>query len=394
MQGRYLKIAAAVLLGLAVVIGLYGVRLSQSPAPAPTQAKAPPSVTIPHFAADLPVGTVLRAEMIQPMPVAQPLAKDIRDPAEYLGRRLIQPVVAGSRLRDTMFSRPRPLIDELKPGFRAIALQANALTVVGGHLQSGDWVDVLYLLRANKESGRHSTARRLLSQIQVLAIGHETIGQAAQPAQTGKGKRGSARTIVLAIPEAETPQLLLAESTGQLRLTLVSPDELPQAAPSFQLAATDASVPELIPGPVSGVSGPAAVSEAPAPADPVADTAALARQSPVSSKENVNPADAGTRSRTRSGTRSGTRSAAAVLAHEQPQSSAAPRQHLAVVTQPQAEPESAAPAENYVISLKTLGGYQEVEVQATKPPPVKYRYVAPSIEVYQGESRALVRTRF
>ncbi|UTV28601.1 Flp pilus assembly protein CpaB [Photobacterium atrarenae] len=322
MQGRYLKIAAAVLLGLAVVIGLYGVRLSQPPAPAPTQAKAPSSVIMPHFAADLPVGTVLRAEMLQPMPVAQPLAKDIRDPSAYLGRRLIQPVVAGSRLRDTMFSRPRPLIDELNPGFRAIALQANALTVVGGHLQSGDWVDVLYLLRANKESGHHSTARRLLSRIQVLAVGQETIGQPEQPSQTGKGKgkRDSARTIVLAIPEAETPQLLLAESTGQLRLTLVSPDELPQPAASFQLAATGDSVSDMMPG----IASQAPVSEAPA----------------------------------------------------------------------HAAPEPAAPAESYVVSLKTLGGYQEVDVPAVKPPPVKYRYVAPSIEVYQGESRALVQTRF
>ncbi|UXI02186.1 Flp pilus assembly protein CpaB [Photobacterium sp. TY1-4] len=360
MQGKSLKIAAAVLFGLAILVGLYGARLSQSPPSAAVQVQAPPTVTIPHFAADLPVGTVLRAEMIQPMPVAQPLVKDIRDPAAYYGRRLIQPVVAGSRLRDTMFSRPRPLMDELKPGFRAIALQANALTVVGGHLQSGDWVDVLYLLRANKESGSHSTARRLLSRIQVLAVGLETIGQAEPSSQSGKGNRDSARTIVLAIPEAETPQLLLAESTGQLRLTLVSPEELLHPSLAVQAVAAETPVSDLL----KTDAADSIVPSKTASVQSAGKTQAVTAMTPVT----------------------------AITQHATPTQVSNLTGGQLATQRPSTDPETQE--DSYVISLKTLGGYQEVDVPAAKPPPVKYRYVAPSVEVYQGESRALVQTRF
>ncbi|MDV5168679.1 Flp pilus assembly protein CpaB [Photobacterium rosenbergii] len=286
MQEHYLKIAAAMLIGLALLIGVYGIFLGQPETQRIDRATPKPLVTVVRYTSNLPAGTLLSADMIETAPITDPMAGDIRDPQQYLGRRLAFSVRAGSRLRDAQFALPRPLLDALEPGYRALALRSDALVIVGGHLRSGDWVDVLYLLRANKESGHNSTARRLLSRVKVLAVGAETGVETAAATQTSKqsNKRksassGGAGTLVLAVPEEEVTQLMLAESTGQIRLALVGTQEPLTASAS------------------------------------------------------------------------------------------------------------------HVISLRSLGEYKEVDVVAPKPKTMKYRYVAPQVEIYQGEERTLVRTR-
>ncbi|WP_120512612.1 Flp pilus assembly protein CpaB [Photobacterium salinisoli] len=348
MQGRTLKIAAAVLLVMALLIGWYGVTLSGRTAPqasSPAMSVTKPAVTVWAFANDVPKQAVLTEDMLVATQVTDATAEDIRDYSPFIGRQLKLSVVKGTRLKSALLQGQLPLAQSLPQGYRAIAIQASELTTVGGHVQPGYRVDVIYLLRANKESGDNSTARRILSNVEVLAVGDLLNFDGKK---TDKQVNDKARTVVLAVPATDTPQLLLAENTGQLRLAVVGTQEL---APVVELAADAESMMAYspVPGQPSGVDKTAGVLSVP--------KVIVTSQKTVSTSQG----------------------APAVMM-------TAPS-HSTVK-----EPEDAKQDDSYVISLKTLGGYREADVEAKKPTPVKYRYVAPRVEVYQGENRTLVRT--
>ncbi|MEL6116478.1 Flp pilus assembly protein CpaB [Photobacterium sp. SP02] len=348
MQGRTLKIAAAVLLVMALLIGWYGVTLSgrtSTQASSPAVSVSKPVVTVWAFANDVPKQAVLTEDMLVATQVTDATAEDIRDYSPFIGRQLKLSVVKGTRLKSALLLGQLPIAQSLPQGYRAIAIQASELTTVGGHVHPGYRVDVIYLLRANKESGDNSTARRILSNVEVLAVGDQLNFDGKK---TEKQINDKARTVVLAVPATDTPQLLLAETTGQLRLAVVGTQEL---APAVELTADTESMMAYSPVPDQplGANQKAGVIQAP--------------KVIVSSQK----------------TASTSQGAPAVMM-------TAPS-HSTVK-----EPEDVKQDDSYVISLKTLGGYREAEVEVKKPTPVKYRYVAPRVEVYQGENRTLVRT--
>nr|WP_237583205.1 Flp pilus assembly protein CpaB [Photobacterium halotolerans] len=333
---------------MALLIGWYGVTLSGRTA---TQAASPavsvskPVVTVWAFANDVPKQAVLTEDMLVATQVTDAMAEDIRDYAPFIGRQLKLSVVKGTRLKSALLQGQLPIAQSLPQGYRAIAIQASELTTVGGHVQPGYRVDVIYLLRANKESGDNSTARRILSNVEVLAVGDQLNFDGNK---TEKQINDKARTVVLAVPATDTPQLLLAETTGQLRLAVVGTQEL---APVVELTADPESRMAYSPVPdqPSGVNPGTGVMPAP--------KVIVSSQKTASTSQGAPPVMMTAAS------------------------------HSTVK-----EPEDVKQDDSYVISLKTLGGYREAEVEVKKPTPVKYRYVAPRVEVYQGENRTLVRT--
>ncbi|KDM90116.1 Flp pilus assembly protein CpaB [Photobacterium galatheae] len=338
MQGRTLKIAAAVLLVLALLIGWYGVTLSGRSSPPTNSATISiekPEVTVWVFAQDMPQHVVLKADMLVATSVTDATPQDIREITPFIGRQLKQPVAQGTRLQSVLLQGHLPIAQSLPEGYRAIAIQAGELTSVGGHVHPGYRVDVIYLLRANKESGTNSTARRILSNVEVLAVGDELSFEGEKPEKQAP-VNDKARTVVLAVPASDTPQLLLAENTGQLRLAVVGMKD--QATPVVTSGDPDR---QIAYSPVPTLKSTVSVSpQKTASITPVIPAALLT----APSHSTVKDADLG------------------------------------------------KPDDSYVISLKTLGGYREAEVEVKKPTPVKYRYAAPRVEIYQGENRTLVRT--
>ncbi|WP_027250678.1 Flp pilus assembly protein CpaB [Photobacterium halotolerans] len=348
MQGRTLKIAAAVLLVMALLIGWYGVTLSgrtSTQASSPAVSVSKPVVTVWAFANDVPKQAVLTEDMLVATQVTDATAEDIRDYSPFIGRQLKLSVVKGTRLKSALLLGQLPIAQSLPQGYRAIAIQASELTTVGGHVHPGYRVDVIYLLRANKESGDNSTARRILSNVEVLAVGDQLNFDGKK---TEKQINDKARTVVLAVPATDTPQLLLAETTGQLRLAVVGTQELAPAV------------------------------------DSATDTESMMAYSPVPDQ----PLGANQKA--------GVIQAPKVIVSSQKTASTSQGAPAVMMTAPShstvKEPEDVKQDDSYVISLKTLGGYREAEVEVKKPTPVKYRYVAPRVEVYQGENRTLVRT--
>ncbi|GGO88750.1 hypothetical protein GCM10011348_44930 [Marinobacterium nitratireducens] len=252
MQVRFLRLFAILLFGLALALGLYSLQFGDQPM---APQAVPPAVQEPTevvwvFVGDLPEGTVLAPEQLAQSRVLQRNEPDLQDAEPFYGRVLSRPVPAGSRLQASMLEPERPLHDALEPGYRALAIKVDEVTAVGGHLRTGDWVDVLFYLKANRESGDSSTARRLLSNVQVLAYGPELIGDDEQERQE------RSRSVVLAVPDERTSALLLAESSGTLRLSVVGQQEKLRDARADQNQTYTTALKTLVAQPVTAPPPP------------------------------------------------------------------------------------------------------------------------------------------
>jgi len=134
--------------------------------------------------------------------------------------RLARPLAEGDVLRESGFVGGSDLAEVVPPGFRAVGVGIDAVIGGGGFVAPGDRVDVLYFAEAQGEGGeRHRLARRLFADVSVLGVGERLVGV------DGDDEKGGERTAVLAMPETETARLLLAETTGRLRLAVVGSEE-------------------------------------------------------------------------------------------------------------------------------------------------------------------------
>lgn len=104
---------------------------------------------------------------------------------------------------------------QLEPGYRAVAVEIEANTAVGGYIQPNDHVDVLMTAH---NTGDSSSARSdiVLRDIRVLAIGDHTDTQAAGD----KPEQIEASTAVLEMTASDARILALADQMGDISLAL------------------------------------------------------------------------------------------------------------------------------------------------------------------------------
>jgi len=155
-----------------------------------------------------------------------------------------------------------------------VAVKVDEVVGAGGFIEPGDQVDVLLYLQTGQEVGKDSSAQVVLSKVRVLAFGNmleSTVKQPdaadAQPDLKDKAKTMGAKaaaagkkddeasgkkskTAVLAIAESQTATLMLAESSGKLRLALhgVEREESAQAGSGLSFIPTAHSSPGAIKG--------------------------------------------------------------------------------------------------------------------------------------------------
>lgn len=231
MTPQRLKFLAALFLLLAIVFAWLGYQAKSTPVISPVSHHIPVSeakFTVWKINADLSAGQLLTQDNVTPVSVANIEPNQIADLGLVLELRAKRTIISGTILTKGMFEKARPLVDELPVGYRALALKANEISTIGGHLKPGDRVDVLYVLRPNSESGLTTTARRLARNLEVLAVGSQVLDiHHNEPTEPNKNtsKTTSARSVVLAVPQSFAPELLLAESSGELRLSMVGNSE-------------------------------------------------------------------------------------------------------------------------------------------------------------------------
>ncbi len=228
MQARTLKILAFSLIGLSVLLAIVGIRLSQEPA-TNAVALAPESpYRVIVTSRDLSPNTVITEEDIQSIPYPLSTGGTYAKVEDVIGKEVYVPVPQGEVLRSSHFEMTSVLSEQIKPGFRAMAVSVDETIGTGGYLLPGDQVDVIFATRANRETGNQSVARRILTDITVLAFGNVILGNVIQgnsvKPEDASGKRS--RTAVLEVPETDISKLLLAETSGTLRLAAVGDREL------------------------------------------------------------------------------------------------------------------------------------------------------------------------
>ena len=117
----------------------------------------------------------------------------------------------------------------MPPGKRALTIQVDMLSAVGGLISPGDFVDVIATLRIPEELNAEKAKTKdvvtvLFQNLQVLAVGalFKPVGGAELYENRQKSRSVN---VTLAVSPEEAGLLAFAESNGKLQLTLRSPTE-------------------------------------------------------------------------------------------------------------------------------------------------------------------------
>ncbi len=279
------KIVAAVLVALALLLGVMALFVGRRPAPAGEEGAAP-AVQVQTFpvvvaSRELNAGDVIAGSAVRvvQMPV-QPQGAYSRI-QDVIGHTPRVGVAKGIPLTESGLNQGLPL--SLKAGERGVAIAVDEVTGAGNSVQAGDYVDVFIIVKAaDAPTGVPGTdrmvARLLLSRLRVLSYGTDSlVPSTAQPTEISSrdAQRQQARSAVLAVPVADVDKLVLASQTGHLTLALRYPEDLQVPNPAlFELpppvltprSGLDASAREAVNSPVNtafaGADSPALVGVA------------------------------------------------------------------------------------------------------------------------------------
>ncbi|MEW6251279.1 MAG: Flp pilus assembly protein CpaB [Planctomycetota bacterium] len=184
------------------------------------QAGHRPAAKITIWAAreDIPRGSDIREEMIQPMEFPAEILPTgaFQEKDKLVGRtpRMVAP--AGLPVLENMLAPPGcPPGVNPKPGFRAIAVTIDAGSGVDYHLEPGCFVDVVGSFRARNET----VAKTIVENAEVAAVGPR-ISPATGKVEEGKDRVQSVRAVTLYVRPEQVKKILLAEQHGRIKLSL------------------------------------------------------------------------------------------------------------------------------------------------------------------------------
>jgi pilus assembly protein CpaB len=229
------RIAAALLIVLAVLLGGFAWTLSRRPAPAPqtTLAQRWPVVVATRA---LPAGKPIPPDAlaVESMPVNP--NGTFSDPGAIAGRTPTIDIAARAPVFEAQLLTG--IAERLQPGERAVAVRVDEANAVGDRVKPGNYVDVFFTLKRDGVAGgpgggnaeiAQTQARLLMSKVRVLAFGDST---SASNNSNGNGNStrqrsltNGPRTAVLAVPVEDVDQLALAEANGHLIFALRNPND-------------------------------------------------------------------------------------------------------------------------------------------------------------------------
>lgn len=114
-------------------------------------------------------------------------------------------------------------------GMRAVTIQVDEYSGVGGYLKTGDRVDILaeFDLMSKQSVDRTPTSMMLLQNIEVLAAG----------SNTSSNSKTTSGSVTLAVKPEDTLKLHLACTSGKIRLILRYPLDKNTSSYSYQVPA-------------------------------------------------------------------------------------------------------------------------------------------------------------
>jgi pilus assembly protein CpaB len=217
--GTIIALGFAVLFGIIAVV-LVNKWLSNQTAGAKTEVRteAVPMGKIVVATTDLEIGTRLSPEntALVNWPRANFPNGSYESLDEIKDRVTITKVLAGTPILRSGLAPPGSgagLVAVIDEGMRAMAIQVNEVTGVGGFILPHTFVDVIAI---DKNKGRN-TARTLLEKVEVLAIAQETYVE--------DGKAKVVRTVTLELSPRDAEKLVLQTNEGPIQLVLRNPLE-------------------------------------------------------------------------------------------------------------------------------------------------------------------------
>ena len=219
------------------------------PSPTSPQASAPVNLPTVVAAVDIPLGTVVTAEMLgnQTLPVTSRDADAFGDASQALGKTTRTALVVGQQVGAGDFQN-RAIPISVPPGERAFAIQVNELTGVGNLVDVGDNIDLMISLSGGAfpvvqvlDDGSVTVVAGinplsvklplLLQDVQIIGV----ITQAAPaPAEGAEGQpapsaapviSGASKILILSVTPAQAEVLLFARTSGTLDVILRSPED-------------------------------------------------------------------------------------------------------------------------------------------------------------------------
>lgn len=219
--GTMTAVIFAILIGLG---GAYAVRqyLHNSPVPVVAETPAPPrNVTIPVAGNELLAGRTISlgdVQIVQLTPAEVAKSKFagkayMANVQQLLGRTLIGEHKKGEPFLPEDFypeGMGPSVVENLRAGYRAIAIPIKNIQAVAGFARPGAMVDVYY--RSDARDGNPEMALTLLERVEILAVGETSFS-----GQKVKGEQGS---VTVAVTAKQAKALKIVEGKGDLTLAL------------------------------------------------------------------------------------------------------------------------------------------------------------------------------
>jgi Flp pilus assembly protein CpaB len=222
------------------------------PGPIATPSAPPTQLPTVVAAQDIPLGTVVTAEMV----TSNTLSVDVReagvlgDVSQAIGKTTRTALVAGAQVHVGDFQN-RAIPISVPTGERAFTIQVNELTGVGNLVDVGDNIDMLISLRGDAfpvvqvlddgsvtvVSGINPLSVKLpllLQDVQIIGVIESPV---PPPAQGAEGQpvasseptiSGLSKLLILSVTPAQAEVLLYARTAGTLDVILRSPGDAGQ----------------------------------------------------------------------------------------------------------------------------------------------------------------------
>lgn len=235
MNSAFLRMLAVLMVVAALVTAYLGYQVSHKK-PVDTLKVVVPTFSQVVARTDIPASHVLTAEDLETITTQQNDKRTFSDPQNLIGKATTVAVTKGTPFKTSHFPTYSLLGRALAPNERAVAIKTSEVIGVGGFIKPGDYVDVLLYLRADRETGEVSSAQVVLTNVKVLAYGaltseteskQEDTYVSLTPKKLGtdmnrpdSNKDKDSRSAILAVAEQDVSKLMLAESTGTIRLAL------------------------------------------------------------------------------------------------------------------------------------------------------------------------------
>ena len=236
----FIVLALAIAAGGTFAFGTY--RYMQN---VPTQSVSVPTSGVVVAAADMQLGTELRAEDLRLIqwPAGSVPEGAFAKPEELVGRGLIQPIAANELFLPGKLAPKEAgagLPPVIQPGYRALSVRVNDVIGVAGYVLPGNRVDVVATVNPTQQP-TDVTSKVILTNVLVLASGTKIERDAKD------NKPVSVNVVTMLVNPDEAERLTLASTEGKIQLALRNP--LDQTAPQTR---------GIKPGVLMGSAGPSA----------------------------------------------------------------------------------------------------------------------------------------